>query len=304
MNPRHVLRRRPWKAAALGLLFLGSACASSGLRSESAATSSPANVTPNPSTSRDVPQTTIGQTVLTRAIKEGRLARATSPARVPVTTPVEPTPGDTAKGFMASVLRDLDPRWSTWFAQAGLSEPSIGYDFVETGFVLPDACGDQDISTKTTVRAFYCPASDWILLPVDPMAKLLGGDASRTTTDAKRMMLGVAIVVAHEFGHSIHQELEVQGVPMTWTVASAENVGVELFADCLAGIWASTAYPDGYLGAGDIDAALDVISSAEGAPGTGSSTPHGTTKERVDAFALGYGKGVPYECMQAYIGTP
>ena len=136
------------------------------------------------------------------------------------------------------------------------------------------------------------------------MAKILQGKLSGTTSDVRRSSLAVALVVAHEFGHSIHQELKAQGVPMARTLKSVDDVGTELFADCLAGNWASTAYPAGYLEAGDIEAALEVSAESGGAPGAGSRTAHGTAQERVAAIELGYTDGAPYECMHAYIGTP
>jgi predicted metalloprotease len=109
-----------------------------------------------------------------------------------------------------------------------------------------------------------------------------------------------AVVVAHEFGHHVVDEIS-QGV----RVPPPQGKDSELIADCFAGAWAASVYHQGLLEEGDVEeavAALEVI----GDVGV-SEYPHGTGPERVDAFVAGYagiegqtGPGDPVSCFRLY----
>ncbi len=59
-----------------------------------------------------------------------------------------------------------------------------------------------------------------------------------------------AVLVAHEFGHHVQDELMVQLGLRDIVGAGGQKIKQkELIADCFAGVWAYTAYFSGYLDA-------------------------------------------------------
>ena len=143
MSARH-LRLLSVIATLVGLLCGGAACGSSAGRS--ASTSVASSVLPNPSTSTETPPPTLGSVA-----RPSRRAASPGPARTraPEASPVAPTAED-------------------------LSEPSVGYDFIEPGLPPLDSCGDQAVSSHAEY-AFY-----WHRERLDlPARRADGQDSSR-----------------------------------------------------------------------------------------------------------------------------
>jgi len=98
-----------------------------------------------------------------------------------------------------------------------------------------------------------------------------------------------AYVVPHELGHHIQNLLSVR---------------VELQADCLAGVWAHSAYQRSLLGPGDIEQALhaaqvvgdDFLANASGSAVSPDSWTHGSSAQRQQWFTTGYADGRPSAC--------
>jgi predicted metalloprotease len=102
--------------------------------------------------------------------------------------------------------------------------------------------------------------------------------------------LAPVFVLAHEWGHSIQEQLQV---PYQHTIDS------ELDADCLAGVWAADAFRRGKLSREDFDRAVDVLhdfQDADGVPWTDAQA-HGTAFERIRAFGHGVDGG-PFGCIR------
>lgn len=112
---------------------------------------------------------------------------------------------------------------------------SAGYDYTEPGLVVFDAeintpCGDASPQDGRTL-AFYCPSDEVMYADVSQMRKYFGD------TD-----VAYAIVIGHEFGH--HVQNEVGALDAFETVSYDDfdnrlelNRRVELQASCLGGLF-------------------------------------------------------------------
>lgn len=98
-----------------------------------------------------------------------------------------------------------------------------------------------------------------------------------------------AYVVAHELGHHAQELLGL-------------DTGLELQADCLAGVWAHATRRAGFGTATEVAYTLDALGGGEAsAHATSSSAPsdggrHGTSAQRVDAFLRGRTGGTVAAC--------
>jgi len=91
------------------------------------------------------------------------------------------------------------------------------------------------------------------------------------------------VIISHEFGHHIADELaEDTG----WNRPTGKYI--ELVADCFAGIWAANVWYEGYLDAGDQDEAIAALESIGDPPGFRGTGAHGQPAERSKAFEVGY----------------
>jgi hypothetical protein len=106
----------------------------------------------------------------------------------------------------------------------------------------------------------------------------------------KRGVLAPVFVLAHEWGHSVQNELHV---------SFSEPIERELNADCLAGAWARDAAARGKLNREDFDSAVELLRQVQDAPGVpwADSDAHGTAFERIDHFGKGVDGG-PIACLR------
>jgi hypothetical protein len=103
----------------------------------------------------------------------------------------------------------------------------------------------------------------------------------------------VAMVMAHEFGHHIQDELGVFGRFDTPTI--------EQHADCLAGVWTASAEQIGILDPGDVEEGM-TAAWLVGDSAFDAVDHHGTSDERVTAFMTGYTGAGPSAC-DGYVPT-
>jgi predicted metalloprotease len=206
--------------------------------------------------------------------------------------------------FLSSVLRDVHQYWSAVFRQNGLPAPGVKYSWPPPGTQDRSACQEPD-GTPGPINddsAFYCPVDDRMVISQKFASDLwngllrgLGGqDAgyARTVGD-----FGVAIVVAHEYGHNIQWELGLydkvaRSLPEGATLPARP---FELQADCLSGVWASSVLRQGRIDEGDVREALDTtlaIGDFDFDPGR----HHGTPEERYAAWNRGYQGGEGASC--------
>lgn len=231
--------------------------------------------------------------------------------------------------YIWAIINNADRVWSRWFADMKRLQPTKNYrePYVDVVTVQPGAPFTNEgckVETSPGVvtttfdsnysNAMYCYAANGhgddrgiIVVPVQALKKLWSGDIyGRPVADGAAIGdYAAGVVLAHEFGHHIADELAVQlDVPRI----PNRDKNNELLADCFAGVhaYALSLGTDGRLDPGDIDEALAAL-NALGDRSTGSSDPHGTPAERQNAFRVGlYGSetnklpGYPHNCLKAF----
>lgn len=202
--------------------------------------------------------------------------------------------------FMSAVLRSTEEVWGQLFAQSGGQyRPTQMVAYSNTD---QSGCG----LAQAAMGPFYCPSDQRIYLdPVffNELSRRFGapGDFAQ------------AYVIAHEVGHHI-QNLEGTLDRASAAQARADQaagnqiqVGVELQADCYAGVWAALARaPDGTraLEAGDIEEGMraaeaigdDTLQRQSQGRVVPESFTHGTSAQRMEALRRGLSTGNPASC--------
>ena len=210
--------------------------------------------------------------------------------------PASQDPDKDLKDFSAFVFTDVQKTWEATFRRAG--EPYEHAQLVLYSQAVRTGCG----SASSAVGPFYCPGDRRVYLDLsfyrDMATKL------RASGD-----FAWAYVIAHEIGHHVQQQLGTSDrvgdlQRQDPGRQNALSVRLELQADCYAGVWASSAYRQGQLEAGDLDEAL-TASQAVGddrlqRQATGSVNPdtftHGSSAQRKRWFQEGYRGGDPAAC--------
>ena len=207
-------------------------------------------------------------------------------------TDLDKAPADDPAKFIDFVAGDVDATWQRLFADSGKTyEPAIVVLYDDA---VQSACGN----TPSTVGPFYCPRDRKVYLDLAFMEQLqqrlnAPGDFAQ------------AYIVAHEIGHHVQNllgvmddvNLEQQENPES---ANELSVRVELQADCLAGIWAHSAYaqPE-LLETGDLEEGLnaaaavgdDRIQQRSGQGVNPEAFTHGTSEQRMKWFKVGMDSG-------------
>jgi uncharacterized protein len=199
--------------------------------------------------------------------------------------------------FMAQVLGSTEQVWGQIFAQAGSQyrpAPMRLYtNYDQSG------CG----AAQAAMGPFYCPSDQRIY--IDPaffeeLSRRFGapGDFAQ------------AYVIAHEVGHHI-QNLEgtldrAQAAQARLGQAEGNQVqvGVELQADCYAGVWAARS---GALEQGDIEEGMraaeaigdDTLQKQMQGRVVPESFTHGSSAQRMEALRRGLSSGNPSSCNYA-----
>jgi hypothetical protein len=201
------------------------------------------------------------------------------------------------KQLLTGVLGSTEQVWSQVFQQAGAQyQPTtlVAYtDYDQSG------CG----AAQAAMGPFYCPSDQRIY--IDPaffneLSRRFGapGDFAQ------------AYVIAHEVGHHI-QNLEgtldrAQSAQARLGQAEGNQVqvGVELQADCYAGVWAQRS---GLLEAGDIEEGMraaeaigdDTLQKQTQGRVVPESFTHGSSAQRMEALRRGLSTGNPASCNYA-----
>ena len=182
----------------------------------------------------------------------------------------------------------------TSFIDATFADPApmqpAQWIFVEEGATGQEPCtmGEGGFAMYTDMSYEYCPLDQTVYVGQRQV-----WDFYEQAGDA-----GAVIGMAHEAAHHMQA---VAGVGGEGTLE--ESIALENQADCVAGAftgWLESEglldYPDDF---DDIDVMMTLIASAEEDP----THDHGTLEERVDAFLLGYGEGLP-ACSALFPATP
>lgn len=210
--------------------------------------------------------------------------------------PASADPDRNLVDFVSFVLDDVQGTWQTQFRQAGRQyRPAhlvLFTDATETG------CGNA----TSEVGPFYCPADETVYLDLDffrELSRRFGapGDFAQ------------AYVIAHELGHHVQNLLgisdKVSGLQQQSPDQANElSVRLELQADCLAGVWGSTAKRRGMLVSGDLKEGLAAAAAVGDdriqKQATGTTNPetwtHGSSEQRVRWFTAGFDSGNADDC--------
>lgn len=198
--------------------------------------------------------------------------------------------------FVTFVVGDVQTSWSTAFRRAGLDYETTRLVLFRNG--VSTACG----SASSAMGPFYCPADHRVYLDLDFFREL------RTRFGAPGDF-AQAYVIAHEFGHHVQN---IRGIMTEVTRRQREDPGrandlsvrLELQADCLAGVWAHSAYEADLLEDGDLEEGLaaaaavgdDRIQSQAGMRVDPDAFTHGTSQQRERWFTRGFEGGSAEAC--------
>jgi predicted metalloprotease len=228
---------------------------------------------------------------------------------VPSLPPIEQMPGAQGDGIPASadpdadlkqfvgfVVDDVQDSWARAFAAGGQKyEPT---KLILFSGATQSGCGPATSSTGP----FYCPADRKVYLDLEFFRELRNrfgapGDFAQ------------AYVIAHEFGHHVQNLIgvsedvhrEQQAHP---DQANELSVRLELQADCLAGVWAHSAFEENLLEPGDIEEGLAAAAAVGDdriqQQATGridrESWTHGSSEQRTTWFRKGFDSGSSGAC--------
>ncbi len=198
--------------------------------------------------------------------------------------------------FISFVLDDVQAVWTRQFSQRGARYPEA--KLVLFRDAVQSACGFQ----QSAVGPFYCPADQKAYIDLSFYQSL----ATRFGAPGD---FAQAYVVAHEIGHHIQN---VTGINKKIRAAQRARprdknrlqVAMELQADCYAGIWAHDTKQRNLLERGDIEEGIgaaaavgdDTIQRRSRGYVVPESFTHGSAKQRVGAFMMGFKGGRMESC--------
>jgi len=195
---------------------------------------------------------------------------------------------------LTGVLGSTEQVWGQIFQQAGATYRPT--KLVAYSNQNQSGCG----TAQAAMGPFYCPSDQSIYIDPQFFSEL----ARRFQAPGD---FAQAYVIAHEVGHHV-QNLEgtldrAQSAQARSSAAAgnAVQVGVELQADCYAGVWAKRS---GLLEAGDIEEGMraaeaigdDMLTKGRVSP---DNFTHGTSAQRREALNRGLSSGDPAQCNYA-----
>jgi predicted metalloprotease len=163
-------------------------------------------------------------------------------------------------------------------------------------FNRPIDTGGCGVATSSS-GPFYCPADQSVYLDLGFFREL------RTRFGAPGDF-AQAYVLAHELGHHVQNLLGIESQVQSQQDDDPSrrndlSVRLELQADCLAGVWAFSAYQRGELEPGDLDEGL-AAAAAVGDDRLGARSSeqwtHGSSALRTKWFSRGYETGTAGSC--------
>lgn len=203
-----------------------------------------------------------------------------------------PDPDEKLVDFVSNVLDDDQQFWASQF-----SAGDTRYDDAQLVlFDNPISTGGCGTATSAT-GPFYCPADGAVYLDLGFFREL----RSRFQAPGD---FAQAYVIAHELGHHVQNLLGIEAAMRREQANDPArrnelSVRLELQADCLAGVWANSAYQRGILEAGDIEEGLRAA-AAVGDDRLGAGGPeqwtHGSSALRTKWFTQGYEQGRADAC--------
>jgi predicted metalloprotease len=193
--------------------------------------------------------------------------------------------------FVSFVLDDVQKTWSQAFAKA--KRPYSHARLVLFSDETRSGCGFAEAASGP----FYCPEDQKVYIDLAFFQEL-------KTRFGAPGEFAQAYVIAHEIGHHVQNLL---GIDAQLRQLQARNpsrardlsIGLELQADCLAGVWAHSTEERNILEKGDVEAGLaaaaavgdDRMQRQAGRRVSPETWTHGSSQQRVDWFRRGLSAG-------------
>jgi len=194
--------------------------------------------------------------------------------------------------FVSFVLDDVQKTWEQMLpAQAGVQYRHA--KLVVYRDSIDSACG----MAQSATGPFYCPEDEKVYLDLSFFQEL----SQRFGAPGQ---FAQAYVIAHEIGHHVQKILGIEQKysNLVETNPNARNrlsVGLELQADCFAGVWGHSTEQRGILESGDAQSALQAAAAVGDdrlqRMATGHISPetftHGSSAQRDQWFNTGFQSG-------------
>jgi predicted metalloprotease len=212
-------------------------------------------------------------------------------------TPVASTPEEDKRvEFVSFVLDDAQSTWDKLFRERGKQYQHA--KLVLFRDAIQSACGFAEAATGP----FYCPGAGRVYIDLgfyDELQRRFGapGDFAQ------------AYVLAHELGHHVQRLLGTEAKVREAQQRDPEHanqlsVGLELQADCYAGVWGHETAQRQLLETGDVEEGLaaaaavgdDRIQRMSGQGVHPEAFTHGTSEQRSSWFRRGLESGRPEDC--------
>lgn len=204
---------------------------------------------------------------------------------------------DTEVQFVSFVLDDVQGTWQTLLPAQG-SKPYRHAKLVLFRDSIDSACGEAQSATGP----FYCPGDEKVYLDLgffDELKSRFGAPGE----------FAQAYVIAHEIGHHVQKLLGIEGKVQRLRESNPEqanplSVGLELQADCFAGVWAKTTEQRKIVDESDVEAGLRAAAAVGDdrlqKMATGHVSPenftHGSSAQRTHWFQAGLNSGEISAC--------
>ena len=230
------------------------------------------------------------------------------PASQQVAAPGQSNLDPGIRHFALQVLASTEDTWTQLLARRGIRYTPVTLHFYSEND--NSGCG----IAQSAMGPFYCPTDTNIYLDTEFFNEL----AQRFQAPGD---FAEAYVIAHEVGHHVQDLLGTldQAHSAQARASSAEGnhiqVGVELQADCYAGVWAANARtPEGQpvMEQGDFEEGMraaqaigdDTLQRETQGTVVPDSFTHGTSAQRMNALRTGFQSGDPAACDIQKLESP
>lgn len=201
-------------------------------------------------------------------------------------------PQDENRQFVAAVMGSTEDVWGQVLPQQARMRYQAPKLVLFSGQVS-SPCGYASAATGP----FYCPGDYNLYLDFDFFRELK--NEFRAPGDFAQ-----AYVIAHEVGHHVQNLLGTMAKIQRQGQNNRLSVGLELQADCYAGVWANYAQKKGLVETGDAEEAIraaaavgdDMIQKRTQGFVVPESFTHGSAQQRMQWFARGMQSGDMRRC--------
>jgi predicted metalloprotease len=198
--------------------------------------------------------------------------------------------------FVTFVLNDTQNTWNQILPAQGV--PYRHAKLVLFRDSIDSACG----MAQSATGPFYCPEDEKVYIDLgfyDELKQRFGAPGE----------FAEAYVLAHEIGHHVQKLLGIEAKvraaqQQNPQAANQLSVGLELQADCLAGVWGHSTQQRNILEAGDVDSGLKAAAAVGDdrlqRMSRGTVNPetftHGSSAQRMQWFQRGFQDGTIAAC--------